>query len=471
MPVTRVASLADDAMLEDVCLGKFKLSEHLSTLLTVLPDCDRTVLVYMSPEVITGKFWRKAMSERLKEVLSFIAIDEVHLIEDWGSTFRPSYKELNYIRSCLPSVPLMALSATAPRHLIVAITRELSMSDYVLVSASLNRSNLFFSLDSSRSVSSVFHSLSSMLSSVKSPEVIPKTLIFCRSKDTLYSVYVHLVRSCSDATKGCVGQYHATMTLQGRSEHYENFKSGRQRAMVATSAFGLGVDINDITEVILFGVPSKGSELVQLAGRGGRDPQRLCLVRLVARAQDLIDSDTEVVRLASNKTCLCKVILRDILQSEEPLPASDLCCSAVERPRVSIPQLPCTDHVTPNAPRSGALRSRRVLAVQRAALKESLIEFRRMAGGTRFRRRGLDGVLSMGVIDKLVKQCNKILSEDDVQLVGVIQEFSAPVFQLIEHHVPSTLAQSVPRVTSANSSVTSCRQPCRSVLGDISNYM
>ena len=109
-----------------------------------------------------------------------------------------------------------------------------------------------------------------MLSSTNSPESIPKTVIFCRSKDTLYNVYVYLNRSCNNATKGYVGQYHVTMTLQGRSQHYRDFKSGRQRVMVATSAFGLGIDINDITEVILFSAPNKGSGLVQLAGRGGR---------------------------------------------------------------------------------------------------------------------------------------------------------------------------------------------------------
>ena len=279
------------------------------------------ISVYMSPETITRKFFRNAMSERLKDVTSFIAIDEAHLIEDWGK-FRPAYKKLNYIRSCLPSVPLMALLATAPRHLIVSVTQRLNMPDYVLVSGSLNRPNLFFSLDLSESMLSVFHSLSSMLSSVKSPEVIPKTLIFCRAKDTLYGVYVHLVRSFSAATKGCVGQYQATMSLEGRSQHYENFKSGRQRAMVDTSAFGLGIDIDDITEVILFGVPDKASELVQLAGRAGRDSRRLCPVRFVAHARDLKYTGPDVVKLCSNTSCLRKVIIRDILQSEELLPAS-----------------------------------------------------------------------------------------------------------------------------------------------------
>ena len=82
--------------------------------------------------------------------------------------------------------------------------------------------------------------------------------------------------------------------------------------MVATSAFGLGIDINDITDVILYSVPNKGSELVQPAGREGRDPRRLCLVPFVVRPQDLKESDSAVVKLASNTACLRKVILREI---------------------------------------------------------------------------------------------------------------------------------------------------------------
>ena len=101
-------------------------------------------LVYTSPEAITSSFWRNALSRQLKTAISFIAIDEVHLIEEWGSTFRPSYKELSFIRSCLPTVPIMALSATAPLFLITSVTQHLNMPDYVLVSGSLNRPNLYF---------------------------------------------------------------------------------------------------------------------------------------------------------------------------------------------------------------------------------------------------------------------------------------------------------------------------------------
>ena len=87
------------------------------------------------------------------------------------------------------------------------------------------------------------------------------------NSNVLYKVYIYLVYSCSSITRSTVGQHHATMTLEGRSQHYGEFKCDKQRVMVATSAFGLGVDIDDISEFILFGLPDSGSELVQLAGR------------------------------------------------------------------------------------------------------------------------------------------------------------------------------------------------------------
>ncbi|XP_062511413.1 uncharacterized protein LOC134187317 [Corticium candelabrum] len=172
------------------------------------------------------------------------------------------------------------------------------------------------------------------------------------------------------------------MTLEGRSQHYGEFKCGKQQVMVATSAFGLGVDIDDISEVILFGLPDSGSELVQLAGRGGRDPLRLCLVWFVAHSQDrrLSVCNNEIVTLASNKVCLRRVLVYKILQSEDPLPDSDLCCSfcnaSDERPHILQPEVDCTLPLPPIPCRSAPLRSRRVVAGQRAALRKALLELR-----------------------------------------------------------------------------------------------
>ena len=91
-----------------------------------------------------------------------------------------------------------------------------------------------------------------------------------------------------------------------------------------------------------------------------------------------------------------------------------------------------------------------------------------MAGGTRFKRRGLDGVLSMAVIDNVLKKCNRIISEDDVQSTGVMPEFTTLVYQMIERHIPITIPQSVPTVTRASRSIASCRE---SLLEDISNCL
>ena len=138
----------------------------------------------MSPEAITAPFWRTALAGTLQKFLSFFAVDEAHLIEEWGSTFRSSFKELFYLRFVL-SVPIMALSATAPLSVVSAVTSCLCMSECLVISGSLNRSNPFYAIDSNKSLSSVFYLLCSNLSSTSSLETFPKVLIFCVSEDIL----------------------------------------------------------------------------------------------------------------------------------------------------------------------------------------------------------------------------------------------------------------------------------------------
>ena len=104
-----------------------------------------------------------------------------------------------------------------------------------------------------------------------------------------------------------------------------------------------------------------------------------------------------------------------------------------------------------------------LFAGQRGALRKALLELRRTAGGTRYRMRGLDGVLSMLVIDKLVTKCNKIRSENDVRSLGVVRYFSLAVFKLIEFHIPCTIA-------NISSDGTRSTSACRHVLGEITNH-
>lgn len=408
------------------------------------------------------------LSGPLKESVSLLVIDEAHLVEEWGSSFRPAYKELRWLPSTL-STPVMLLSATAPLSLVALVTSRLGLNEpCCLISGTLDRPNLYYSLSAVKSLNSVFYLLSCVLSSASSLEDVPKTLIFCLSKDTLYNIYSHLVRSCNGVTRGAIGQYHATMTDKGRTQHYEYFKNGRGKVMVATSAFGLGVDIPDIKEVVIYGTPHTGSEFAQLSGRGGRDPTMTCFVSLVDRDGDINDCDEGMQKLISATSCLRQTLVRDVLQSDERIEGNNLCCSvcnSVVRPRIFVPTF------TPPVPVPtgvGPVRTKRVRADHKAHLRQALLRFRHTGCDTSTRIRGLDAVLATGLIDTIVKDCRKICSERDVQLLGVNKEFSSKIFNIIELHVPKSINSST--VSNESSTLRPVRQAStRHVLADIRN--
>ena len=424
--------------------------------------------VYISPEAVTSKFWRAAFSGPLKASISLIVIDEAHLIQEWGSDFRPAFKELSFLPSAV-AAPVMLLSATAPLSLVSWITSHLHLNgDCSLISGPLDRPNLFYSINASKSLCSVFYLLSCVLSSATTLEDVPKTLIFCTSKDTLYNVYSHLVRSCNGITKGTVGQYHATMTDAGRTQHYEYFKNGKEKVMVATSAFGLGVDIPDIKEVLIYGTPHTGSEFAQLSGRGGRDPSMTCFVNLVVRDKDVTDCDQGMKKLVAAKSCLRKTIVKDILESDEIIEDHNLCCSfciSTIRPRAFVPTF-APPRPLPRA--IGPIRTKRVHAGQRENLRQALVCFRQTSCDSGSRMRGLEATLATGMIEKIIKDCRSLCTEQDVQLLGVDKEVSHKVFSIIELCIPRTTS-SCPTLNQTTASRPVRQASARHVLADICN--
>ena len=183
-------------------------------------------------------------------------------------------------------------------------------------------------------------------------------------------------------TQHAVGQYHATMSTGGRNRHYELFKCGLQRVMVATSAFGLGIDIPDIREVIIFGLPKTGSEFVQLSGCGGRDLSNSCLVRLIVRDADMKECDRGLQKLVAGNLCLRYTIIRNILESDEIIETRDLCCSVCNgttRPRIFYAEMtPSSSLSVVSVP----VRTRRVLAAQKESLRRALVQFKQSIKGS-----------------------------------------------------------------------------------------
>ena len=120
-----------------------------------------------------------------------------------------------------------------------------------------------------------------------------------------------------------MGIYHASLTEHRRSVHQDRFSDGRERIIVSTSAFGMGVDVSDISLVICFGCPSK---FVQQIGRGGRQADVPCRCHLIWKGNEK-KLDQNMLLLSGN-CCLRKWILQDVLESDEfTTDSNDYCCS------------------------------------------------------------------------------------------------------------------------------------------------
>lgn len=116
LKVTRASAACDPSLLESLKGCKYKLGE-LSGVHSNEYSGNTQILslaVFCSPEVITSSWWQKALTSKLKSLVSLIAVDEAHCVEEWGREFKPAYKELRHLRTIFPSVPFMAISATLP---------------------------------------------------------------------------------------------------------------------------------------------------------------------------------------------------------------------------------------------------------------------------------------------------------------------------------------------------------------------
>lgn len=193
--------------------------------------------MFSSPEAITSKFWRLALSKELQRVVSFVAIDEAHLVRLWGNEFRPAYQDLSFLRAVFPSVPIMLLSATLPPSLEFLVSPDIGLrKPYSSISLPLNRSNIFYSVKKKQCLSTDLSRLVSAFRLASCPQFVPETLIFCLSKDMCYSVYVHIYKHIDPSYRKLLGIYHASMSDDGKGANQHRFRSGEIRVLVASSA-------------------------------------------------------------------------------------------------------------------------------------------------------------------------------------------------------------------------------------------
>ncbi len=224
-------------------------------------------LLYVSPERAALPSFRRLL-ERVP--IAHLAIDEAHCISEWGHDFRPEYMRLGELREVVSS-PAIALTATATPEVTREIARRLQLREPALVRGSFRRPNLRFSVSHLRSdadrVAAILEELETAgLRGRGGKSSAGRAILYCSTRAKT-EAFAKALRSAGVA----VGYYHAGRTKLARERAQRAFESGRTRVLVATNAFGMGIDHPDVRLLVHAQAPGSLEAYYQEAGRAGRD--------------------------------------------------------------------------------------------------------------------------------------------------------------------------------------------------------
>jgi len=291
-------------------------------------------ILYVAPERLMTPGFLKLLSS---VNVALFAIDEAHCISEWGHDFRPEYRELTRLRDLSPSSTLAAFTATATARVQADIVSQLRLHDAARFRASFNRPNLFYEV---RPKDNAFAELVHLLSEMGDGG---SGIVYCLTRNGTEDVASGL------RAKGfAAAAYHAGLTSEERRLRQEAFSAGDTRIIVATIAFGMGIDKPDVRFVVHYDAPKNLEGFYQESGRAGRDgePSRCVLFYSYADiakheyfiAQKATDAEQRIARQqlravadwAESATCRRRRLLDYFDETLEETAAS--CCDVCREP-------------------------------------------------------------------------------------------------------------------------------------------
>jgi ATP-dependent DNA helicase RecQ len=214
--------------------------------------------LYLSPERLQSHLIQQKITELNVNV---IAIDEAHCISEWGHDFRPSYRNISLLRTLIPNANMIALTASATQKVIDDITRNLALENPIIIKKSFFRKHLAYQI---YTVEDKLLRLKQIFKKTKKPGIVYVT---SRKKTKEISDFLN-------ANQFKSSYYHGKLSAEEKELAFENWMTEKTPIMVATNAFGMGIDKQNVGVVIHLSLPNSIENYLQEAGRAGRNDEK-----------------------------------------------------------------------------------------------------------------------------------------------------------------------------------------------------